>query len=291
MRAAASASRIVAALGGRWAANHGMCRCPAHQDGTPSLSVTCTPEGRVLLHCFAGCKGTDVIAALRQRGLWPGRAERPPVQPVLTPETEDQAALRKRRRALSIWQAAVPVAGTLGEVYLRSRRIRAPLPDSLRFLARHDHIHRPTAHPALIAAVQDPAGTVIAIQRTWLCDDGRGKAALDPPKAGLGPMDDGAVRLRPPADLMGLAEGVETALSAAELYSLPVWATLGAHRLGQVRLPEICRAVVIFADDGATGLKQARQAARLLGRQGRTVRIERPPRGFGDFNDWARAKP
>lgn len=283
------APRIVAALHGEWSSTHGMCRCPAHADATPSLSVTRKPDGRVLVHCFAGCDGADVIDALRHRGLWPGRAERPPRQLVRRPETPDQAAQRKRGFAQAIWRSAVPVAGTLGEVYLRSRRIRGALPDCLRFVDRHPHLTRTTSHPALIAAVQDAAGAVIAIQRTWLAEDGSGKAALEPAKAGLGPMDDGAVRLRPPGVLIGLAEGVETALSAAELYGLPVWATLGAGRLGQVKLPEICSAVVIFADDGASGLQQAREAQRVLSRQGRTVHIERPPRGFGDFNDLARA--
>lgn len=283
------APRIVAALHGKWSSTHGMCRCPVHDDATPSLSVTRKPDGRVLLHCFAGCAGADVIEALRHRGLWPGRAERPATMPRLTPETPDQAAQRKRRFAQAIWRSALPVAGTLGEVYLRSRRIRGPLPDSLRFVDRHAHITRLTSHPALIAAVQDASGAVIAIQRTWLAEDGGGKAALKPAKAGLGPMDAGAVRLRPAAALMGLAEGVETALSAAELYGLPVWATLGAGRLGHVWLPKTCRAVVIFADDGASGLMQARQAARVFARQGRTVHVERPPRGFGDFNDLARA--
>ena len=283
------APRIVTALHGKWSSTHGMCRCPVHADATPSLSVTRKPDGRVLVHCFAGCAGADVIDALRHRGLWPGRAERPRRRPVHRPQTPDQAAARKRRFAQAIWRAAAPVAGTLGEVYLRHRRIRGPLPDCLRFLDRHPHLTRVTAHPALIAAVQDVSGAVIAIQRTWLAADGSGKAALEPAKAGLGPMDDGAVRLRPAARLIGLAEGVETALSAAELFGLPVWASLGANRLGQVKLPEICSDVVIFADDGASGLEQARQAARVLGRQGRTVHIERPPRGFGDFNDLARA--
>lgn len=38
--------------------------CPAHEDRAPSLSVRETPDGTVLLHCFAGCEVADVLAAL-----------------------------------------------------------------------------------------------------------------------------------------------------------------------------------------------------------------------------------
>lgn len=39
------------------------CRCPAHDDRSPSLSVT-AGETRVLVHCHAGCDTDDVLAAL-----------------------------------------------------------------------------------------------------------------------------------------------------------------------------------------------------------------------------------
>ena len=38
--------------------------CPAHADKSPSLSVTEGEDGRLLLHCFAGCEYHDVMAAL-----------------------------------------------------------------------------------------------------------------------------------------------------------------------------------------------------------------------------------
>jgi hypothetical protein len=38
-------------------------KCPAHEDRTASLSITAGDDGRVLLHCFAGCCTADVVAA------------------------------------------------------------------------------------------------------------------------------------------------------------------------------------------------------------------------------------
>jgi DNA primase len=41
-----------------------MCCCPAHQDRTASLSVKALDDGRVLLHCFAGCTPDDVLGSV-----------------------------------------------------------------------------------------------------------------------------------------------------------------------------------------------------------------------------------
>ncbi len=41
---------------GRW-----LARCPAHDDGSPSLSVR-DVDDRVLIHCFAGCSPGEVLA-------------------------------------------------------------------------------------------------------------------------------------------------------------------------------------------------------------------------------------
>lgn len=57
--------------GGRWLA----C-CSSHDDHRASLSVRELDDGRVLLHCFAGCSAADVLAAvgLTFETLFPERA-------------------------------------------------------------------------------------------------------------------------------------------------------------------------------------------------------------------------
>jgi hypothetical protein len=39
-------------------------RCPAHADKSPSLSFRASEDGRILLHCFAGCKTQEICDAL-----------------------------------------------------------------------------------------------------------------------------------------------------------------------------------------------------------------------------------
>ena len=63
-----TAEEIVQALKGRWNRGSGMCRCPAHEDDNPSLSVE-QQNGRVLVHCHAGCPQDAVLDALAAQGL------------------------------------------------------------------------------------------------------------------------------------------------------------------------------------------------------------------------------
>ena len=44
---------------GRW-----MACCPAHNDNRPSLEIRELEDGRILLHCFAGCSIQEVLAAM-----------------------------------------------------------------------------------------------------------------------------------------------------------------------------------------------------------------------------------
>jgi len=49
---------------------NGNVHCPAHDDPTPSLSVSKGKSQDVIMHCHAGCSQEEVIAALTERGLW-----------------------------------------------------------------------------------------------------------------------------------------------------------------------------------------------------------------------------
>ncbi len=152
--------------------------------------------------------------------------------------------------------------------------------------------------PAMIALIQDVAGTPVGIHRTYLNDAAAGKAGLVPDKASLGPIWGGAVRLgaaRAPGGncpQLVIGEGIETAASAGVLMGLPAWAALSAGNLAQgVLLPSHLRFVVIAADHdppAANGRCPGREAAEAAARrwraEGRIVHIAMPD-AIGDFNN------
>jgi hypothetical protein len=72
---------------GRWKA-----RCPAHDDRSPSLSIREGDDGRVLVHCHAGCATAAILeaAGLCLRDLFAG--------PPLTPAQAREAVQERARR-------------------------------------------------------------------------------------------------------------------------------------------------------------------------------------------------
>jgi putative DNA primase/helicase len=124
----------------------------------------------------------------------------------------------------------------------------------------------------------------LAIHRTYLARDGGGKAPVDPQKMMLGPCRGGAVRLGLPGDVLMVGEGIETCLAAMRAMGHLAWAALSTSGLRTLDLPGDVRDVIVLADGDAPGEAAARDCAWRWKREGRRVRIARPPQGM-DFND------
>jgi len=186
--------------------------------------------------------------------------------------------------ALRIWAETQPAAGSLVETYLRARGINIPSPPSLRFhpALKHSSGGR---WPALVAVVTRGAeGEPIAIHRTFLSPDGRGKAPIDRQKMLFGPCRGGAVRLGPATNPLMVGEGIETCLAAMQGKDWSAWAALSTSGLRSLDLPSEIQEVVVLADGDEAGERAANTAALRWRREGRLVRIARPPAGM-DFND------
>ncbi len=268
---------IVEARGGKWQPGRGgMCRCPAHADGDPSLSVR-VGDTSLLFHCFAGCTTIAVLEALRRSGdrvrsNSPGTA------------TEDCAAARNLQPlAEKLWTTGRGLGRSLAAEYLASRHLVSHSAQ-LRF---HGRVQLgPTAdatyHPAMLAAVRDDAG-LQAVHRTFL-DPAGGQARFDNAKRLLANPGRGAVRLGQPGRTLGLAEGIETALAAAVIHGFPVWAALGNERFGMIDIPAHVDRLVLLADNDAGGKRAVGLAEAGLQRDGLTIEVVWPP---APHNDWA----
>jgi putative DNA primase/helicase len=280
------AMQIVRALRGQWHGAGGMARCPAHVDRVPSLSVSDAGH-KVLVHCHAGCDQKSVVSALHRLGLWP--TANFPAGECIEVTAEHKAEVNvtdpsKHDHAVQTWLAASQAEGTLRERYVRHRGITAPVPPSLRFMRRLWHAPTGQYLPAVVAAIHDPGDGVSAVQRVFVRKDGLGKAEVSPAKMCLGTHGNGAVRLAPADEIIGLCEGWETGLSAMQLYNLPVWCALSASRMHRLALPDAVRKVVIFADNDAAGHEAAERTANVHRLGGRSVEIRLPAVGT-DFND------
>jgi putative DNA primase/helicase len=284
-----TAEAIADALGGRKAGATWMARCPAHDDREPSLSIRDGEDGKVLVHCHAGCEQADLIAVLRSRGLWEDQGyqrdrftRRRPERP--REGVPDTDSTKRVDAALAIWNAAGPTQGTPVETYLGARGLHLISPTTLRF---HAALKHPSGGvwPAMVALVtRGSDDTPIAVHRSFLARDGSGKAPVDPQKMMLGPCSGGAVRLGPIGDRLMIAEGIETALSAMQATGEPTWAALSTSGLRALDLPDRVRDVIVLADGDDAGEAAARDCALRWKREGRRVRIAHPPQGT-DFND------
>jgi hypothetical protein len=58
-------------------ADRWIARCPAHDDRRPSLGIRQTDDGRLLIHCWAGCSAAEIVhgAGLELADLFPERPE------------------------------------------------------------------------------------------------------------------------------------------------------------------------------------------------------------------------
>ena len=229
---------------------------------------------------------------------------------------------RIRAYALEIWRASLLIDGTPAEAYLRGRGLHLDRwPVSLRFhpdLACRQMVpgvKEPVLvgrFPALVGAVQAPDGRIGGVWRIYLVvDSGVGALANPKPpgaptlsvrkadqregvsdaKLGLGRVVGGAVRLADwragadgQGDLLAIAEGIETALSALAC-GVPAWASLAASRIKRLVVPDGVQRRLLIADHDGTGLQAMLARAAEWQSQGKEVRIILPVRAGEDLND------
>jgi len=193
-----------------------------------------------------------------------------------------QADPKKQFEAIKrAWGGAGPI-GDVVRRYMRSRGIELDSLPDLRESPKHE----------MLALVRNAEGRGCQVHRTLLTVDGRKESRLFMP----GTIPDGAsVRLMPYDGVLGIAEGIETALSASILFDVPCWAALNTSLLKKWQAPADVRKVIIFADNDANfaGHSAAYELARKIAADDRLsidVDVRIPTSVGDDWNDVLRSR-
>jgi putative DNA primase/helicase len=194
-----------------------------------------------------------------------------------------------RTAAERFWKAtsAVSDTGPVG-IYLRKRIGVCEAPSAIR---QGHTIHpqdKTRSYFVMAAKISGPDGRGISVHKTFISTNGT-KANLSPDKLVMpGPLIPSAsIWLTDPAEHMGIAEGIETAMSATVLHGIPTWAAISATIMKSFEPPAICKKLTIFADNDANYVGQA-TAYELARKLVMTRQIEvqvMVPDTIGDWND------
>lgn len=180
-----------------------------------------------------------------------------------------------RRRLNDVWTQSVPLDhpdALPARMYLKNRGLGGlqVYPAELRF-------HRTLAYcnedgkflgrwPAILARFRAADGSPASLQRLYIGINGEKLSLPDRKKLMSAPsttvLTGGAIQLSGSATILGVAEGVETALAAHLLYGINVWATYSAQLMESFVPPPGVEKVLVFADKDRS--ERGEQAARKL---------------------------
>ena len=108
-------------------------------------------------------------------------------------------------------------------------------------------------YPAIVAAIRNIDGEILTLHRTYLSKHGD-KAKVESAKKMMPPPDGvdingGAIQIGDPIDgVLGVAEGLETALSAYRATGISTWSTVNAQMMKTVEVPAGTRTIIVWAD-------------------------------------------
>lgn len=245
----------------------------------------CSPDGRNsgfdLLMC---CKGWSFAETCREVEKIVGTVEQgPPPKPQVDP------AIRLRK---IMEESRLAVDGTEVWNYLAGRGLQPPACLREAEVMYWDEGKATQKYTCMLARIMTPDNLPASIHVTYL-HNGK-KADVPSPRKILPPakpIKGGAVRLFPltwekgKQKVLGIAEGIETALAAAELYGIPVWAALNAGQLQDFIPPSEAAKIIVFADrdESFTGQAAGYTLAKRLMSKGLETEVYMPSM----IGDWA----
>ena len=171
--------------------------------------------------------------------------------------------------------------------YLNNRGITNYPRQCVKYSPKEWHKETAKNYGAMVAVATDDSINIKQVHNTYL--DGASKVKETSRKLfKFGEGENIAVRMFPIDACLGVAEGIETALSAGQIYNMPTWATLNTSFLKKFRAPVGVNTLFIFADNdnNGAGLAAAFECAHrnvLSNNEVKRVIVRWPE--TNDFND------
>lgn len=139
--------------------------------------------------------------------------------------------------------------------YLARRGLSIQAPEGIRFhpsLGYHDGDKMVGYYPAIVAVVMGANGQPVTLHRTYLTREGQKAPVASPKKLMMYPDDrkivGGAIHLVKHARVLGVAEGIESALAAIQGTGIPTWSTVNALMLESFVPPAGVEQLIVFVD-------------------------------------------
>ena len=240
-----------------------------------TLGLKIEADGSGVAHCFR-CDYTESHHPDR------GTVRRPTIKPDRKPDVQQHTSLSDWGR--NLWASCMPLSGVAVQ-YLKARHCVVPAYGDLKWDPALKH---PSGYvgPALVALITDvETNEPLSLHQTWIT--ATGKADVKPARRLLGnhSIVGGCIRLTPNDEvvaILGIAEGIETALSLAWA-PLPVWATIDAGHMSKFPVLDGIRTLVIAQDQDPAGIAAAMTCAARWVAAGREVFATR--QAANDLND------
>lgn len=210
---------------------------------------------------------------------------------VAAPAQDDDDA-RKTAAIRRVWSETEAVEkGDPVWTYLHRRLGLELIPACLRYHPALAYKHDDgdiSHHPAMVAAVTYPDGKGATLHRTYLTSDGR-KASVSAAKKLMPgkPLQTASIKLGGYSDVLGIAEGIETALAASRRFGIPVWSCVSSGLLEAWKAPDDVKRVVVCGDNDSKfgGQAAAFRIAHKLACAGIAVEVLIPESAGVDWAD------
>lgn len=250
--------------------------CPACGRGGRDKSAGLKVEAdSAVLHCFR----CGLVQSFHSERTTVRRG------PCIKPKQAQQQHTTLNDWGRSLWASTQELSGVAVDYLTHRHCLIPPVDGDLRW---HPSVKHPSGYagPALVALIthvhtREP----LSLHRTWIT--ATGKADIDPPRMLLGnhSIENGVIRLFPDdmvGAFLGIAEGIETALSLA-WFGHPVWATIDAGHMSKfpalAGITELC----IAQDNDQAGIAAATACAQRWASAGKTAVVTQQQQN--DLND------